>query len=470
MQITRLQIKNFLSISDVELIPGQVTQIVGGNNQGKSTILRALEVALKGSPDGSLVKRGEDAAEIVVEFDDLQVRRRIRADGKQDVTVKRGEFKADSPQSLLNTFLDGSAFNPLELLDPKSREEAILRAVELRVTPEDIAAALEGIGLEGVIPPVSYDQHGLKVVEQVHKYFYQRRAEANKAAKEREEVYRVKQKELPQPPAKDRDMRSDDEIRAAITGIQNEIASEHQKVAKLKELEARKEKAKEVIDARTEQLNELKTQLKTLEVQIANREELLKADHTAFLGLAAEAEAMKPDFSQIQHKNNEINSLAGVLKTRELGRYHERLVADVEGLRLQAEKAREFAARLDMAVQNLGDKFQEDLMKRCNFPVEGLVYQNGRFFLDGSSIDNLSTSASIRLAVALARKLGAKTKLICLDGAEALDETSYQLLSEQIKGDGYTYFITKVGEPFPSAGDSVVRMVEGRAVVAAQPA
>lgn len=109
-------------------------------------------------------------------------------------------------------------------------------------------------------------------------------------------------------------------------------------------------------------------------------------------------------------------------------------------------------------------------MKRCNFPVEGLVYQNGRFFLDGSSIDNLSTSASIRLAVALARKLGAKTKLICLDGAEALDETSYQLLSEQIKGDGYTYFITKVGEPFPSAGDSVVRMVEGRAVVAAQPA
>ncbi len=52
------------------------------------------------------------------------------------------------------------------------------------------------------------------------------------------------------------------------------------------------------------------------------------------------------------------------------------------------------------------------------------------------------------LAVSVARKLAKATKIICIDGAEALDPETWQALRTEIDADGFTYFVTKVGEAF----------------------
>jgi energy-coupling factor transporter ATP-binding protein EcfA2 len=269
MEVVKLQIKNFLSISDMLVKPGQINQIVGANNQGKTTVIKAIEFAVKGSSDGSLVKFGEESAEVIVELaDQTTIRRKLSSEGKQTVDVKKDGFKAPSPQAYLDALFEHSAFNPLDLLDPKRRNDAILASIEIKLDETRLRAELGVSDLP--MPPLDYTVHGLKVIDQAHKYFYQRRAEANK---------------------------------------------------------------------------------------------------------------------------------------------------------------------------------------------------DGGFTVDGTPVDNLSSSKVLRLAVGVARKLAKKTKLICIDGAEALDNQNFAALHQEIENDGFTYFITKVGSPFAGGpNDTVIPMENGNYV------
>jgi len=103
-------------------------------------------------------------------------------------------------------------------------------------------------------------------------------------------------------------------------------------------------------------------------------------------------------------------------------------------------------------------------MNRAKLPIEGLTYKDENFYLDGSTIENLSSSKAMKLAVAIARTLAGPTKLICIDGAELLDDETYEALRNEIDNDGFTYFITKVGEAFDHPADKVVTMKQGQAV------
>jgi hypothetical protein len=101
-------------------------------------------------------------------------------------------------------------------------------------------------------------------------------------------------------------------------------------------------------------------------------------------------------------------------------------------------------------------------MQKAELPVTGLEFKDGEFYLDGSSIDNLSSSKLLKLSIAIARNLAGKAKIICIDGAELLDETTYAEFRKEIDNDGYTYFITRVGKPFSnSQTDTVVEMEKG---------
>ncbi len=57
-----------------------------------------------------------------------------------------------------------------------------------------------------------------------------------------------------------------------------------------------------------------------------------------------------------------------------------------------------------------------------------------------------------------------RTKLICIDGAELLDSDAYESFRKEIEGDGYTYFLTKVGDAYPYPNDKVLKMDKGQVV------
>lgn len=509
MQILSLRIKNFLSIADVEIRPGQVTQIVGKNKQGKTTILKAVEGCIRGFPDQSVVKHGEDSAEVIVELSDgTNIRRKINSEGRQSVEVKRDGAKFTAPQSVLDVLFDHSSFNPLELLDPKKRNEAILKAINIEVTKEGLAGTL-GVDAS-MLPPLDYKEHGLKVIEAAHKYFYQRRAEANKVALDLRNRFLTYKKDLPKIPTEpelnkmsaqvrrneisvaiaqenvsvqqinnkisarailiEKETKYETELAAIESTIKNqEIFKNEIEIGRRTELEQAerdfKAKCSEIEIRRDKQKSDTETatanqsgRLESGRKALADlRSEIPDIDKLTALHHEQKKQELKTELQSLDLSDKEWETIEAIKKQHGM-------VATIEG---ECRGADTFADKLDKIVTHLHGPMREALMAEAELPVSGLEYKGGEFFLNGSSVDNLSGAEALGLAVGVARKLAKKSKVICIDGAEALDDESYKALREQIDGDGFTYFITKVGAPFESqmgGEDQVLTMEQGQVI------
>ncbi len=467
MNIVSLRIKNFLSISDVEIIPGKINQIVGANNQGKTSILKAIEFAIKGSADGSIVKFGEDAAEVVVELSDsTNIKRRINSEGKQTVKVSKEGFAAQSPQSLLDGLFENSSFNPLDLLDPKKRSDAILNSIDIKVDEAMLTDELkESEFVKIPMPPLDYTQHGLKVIDQAYKYFYQRRAEANKDAADKKKRYETYVADLPTdnvPQQTREQIQAElDEVKAKKDYAEDELVAIVQTHVKNNEAKARADKYIQAVTDIEKQIETLKNQMATLE---ARRLEGQKFVDSA-LSEVAEAlvddrpyrekcSALAVELEQVKAKFSQVDKYESVQKQKGM----------VENMKADWDKAQSVADGLSKKVEALGGPVKKKLMASAEMPVDGLEYKDGSFLVDGVLVDNLSSSKAIKLAIGVARKLAKKTKIICLDGAEALDEQSWLSFKAEIQDDGFVYFVTKVGAAF-DGGDKVISMDNG---VAAQ--
>ncbi len=460
--IVKLTIKNFLSIADVEIKPGKVNQIVGANNQGKTTVLKALEFLTNGATDGSLVKFGEDAAEVIVELSDgASIRRRINSAGKQTVEVKKDGFKSQAPQAYLEELFAASAFNPLQLLDSKGRAEAILKSVDIKVTQDQLAKEL-GVQKEE-LPPLDYDQHGLKVIDQCYKYYYARRAEANKDAKDKQKRWETYRNDLPAD--QDADLGARSETLAAIESNKKWQSDTEKQLAVLDLKYAELEKA-------TKRVSSYEGELLNIDQQIVLKQnELDDLARRRERGLNIIAEARKdlptdlPDKTKLQTELTacftrlaDLNTQVAKHDAKDAIFKQHSMVAE---LQTEFDKSSEFAKLLDVMVELLSKDIKKKVMDGAEMPIEGLEYSDGEFKIKGVPVDNLSSSHALKLAMGVARKLAKKTKLICIDGAEMLDAETYKSLRSEIESDDYTYFLTKVDEPFNEPKDSVFKMENG---------
>lgn len=106
----------------------------------------------------------------------------------------------------------------------------------------------------------------------------------------------------------------------------------------------------------------------------------------------------------------------------------------------------ETARHLDQCVKIARTKPAE-LLKEIKLPVEGMgINEQMQITIDEMPIRNLSTSRQIRLAVDIARATSGPLKMICIDRFESLSPTRQKLFFDEIKGDGYQYFICVVGD------------------------
>lgn len=461
MRITSLKIKNFLSLADVEIKPGKITQIAGGNNQGKTSILKALEFAVLGSNDPSLVKLGEDQAEVLVELSDTtSIRRRLNSEGRQSVEVKREGMKAQAPQAFLGALFDQSSFNPLDLLDPKGRTETILKCLDIKLTPEKLAEELHMTIDE--LPLVDWEQHGLKVIDAVHRYMYQRRAEANKVLAEKTKRYQTYRDDLPEAP-KPPDL-SREELMAKREECQKNITSAESSISHIKGQLAKEDEKRERVRRCEEEIQQIE---KTIAAAQARKEVAEKFLAQAKSELCDAFESDEHYRKEVEINRQEIQKIELALKDWQSFEALESQRKMVHDMEKEVKEAQKLSVELDRRVTELHSPIPQRIMSSAEMPVKGLDYVDGDFYVDGVRVDNLSTSAAMKLAIALARKLAKKTRIICIDGAEQLDEENYDAFCQEIKDDGFTYFITKVGAPFNSISsleDQKLIMKEGSVI------
>jgi hypothetical protein len=223
------------------------------------------------------------------------------------------------------------------------------------------------------------------------------------------------------------------------------------------------------INQKVKDLNDVKERCLRCEKEIADTLNNLKQHRQTLLQKAVDMKQETVIGESFQPRLDEINQAklaiaADKVKNAALRTWTQQR-SGVFAQQKRAEEAQEFASKLDETIDSIR-VLRSGILNRGTMPVQGLSYVDGKFLFEGFPVENLSTSQAMKLACGLARALAKKTKVICLDGAEALDEVSYSMLKTEIEGDGYNYFITKVGEPFKTAtDDAVVEMSNGDARV-----
>jgi hypothetical protein len=122
----------------------------------------------------------------------------------------------------------------------------------------------------------------------------------------------------------------------------------------------------------------------------------------------------------------------------------------VDNARKMLKSAQEDAAALDKSVKALADDAPAALLAAAD-GIRGLTIDGDDIYLDGVSLDQLSGQERLFFAVEVARRLNAKSKLICVDGLEALDRKHREAFIARATEGGYQLIATRViedgGEP-----------------------
>lgn len=136
-KIVSLHAENVKRLKAVHIEPnGNLVQIRGRNEQGKTSVLDSIWIALGGA--GAFpavpVREGTEQAVVHLELDDLRITRKISASGRTTLKVEGADGeKFSSPQGLLDKLVAGLSFDPLAFsrLEKRKRLETLQKLVGL---------------------------------------------------------------------------------------------------------------------------------------------------------------------------------------------------------------------------------------------------------------------------------------------------------------------------------------------------
>lgn len=499
MKIVRLELKNVLGIKELQLNPGQVNIISGGNQKGKTSILEAIEKVVRNTERRPrLVRDGSDEAILYIELDDgTAIDRRIPVIGSPRVTITKDGARVSKPESTLRALVgqDGDlVFNPVDFLAKKDKEqtEILLSLIPMRITQSDLQEWF------GEVPEVNLNQHAIDVLSYLaEKHFYDRRAIANAAVKDCNNEIAALWEQLP-------DNYDGDHWRNVNIGELWKAAQEAQKVINYR-AEAQRlidgqdeavkavqnrfsvevNEAKEYAQFRIQKLKDgveeekqaIKVEISSIEEQIRQLEHqriMLQKDLESFdEKTSLRVETIEKETAQkltdiLTREQAEIENVQGRV-AKAIQYLAENPAVEVDKLQAKAEEAEQMkgfiplfdnmkrlerdlsdkvalAERLDQCVAIARQKPAE-LLQEIELPVAGLgIDDKMQITVNGLPIRNLSTSQQIKLALDVARATAGTLKLICVDRWESLDPEQRKLFLQEIEGDGFQYFISQVTE------------------------
>lgn len=506
-KIARIEIRKYRGIEALDVdVDAHGLIAEGGNARGKTTILRALRAALCAQDIGpDAIRHGHDRAEILVDLDDLTVRRVI-GPKKSSVSISQGDKVIATKQAYLTELLGTAPLDPLDLYlaKPKERRAKILSVLPISVSLADLRKFAPDL-------PMDFDVsgHGLEVLESARKRYYDLRTEANRAAADAKEAVSAAKKAAANAPeddgvnvpgcvlAVDEATRALESLRAQerdAAAANTRTATTREKITRLradantlvdgprrspdtgKEIARRVDAQKAVIARALAEVQRLEAELATMREQHTHQlNELspLLAERKAFddeLARAASREAeatrLRDQASELESAIASVNSpptaeeiaagektladardVADKAKAVESGRLARAKAVDATTALLQADAR---ADELDATVKRLSTEAPAALLSAAG-AIPGLSLDGDEVMLDGKRLDALSGAEQLDLAIEIARRANAKTKILIVDGLERLEpEALDRFVSRATAGD-YQLIATRV-----SKGDLVI--------------
>lgn len=171
MQISRLEISNFVGISELKIDLGKVNSLSGRCGAGKTSVIEAIEKGFSNKNQRvEVVRHGASNATIFIKTDTgLEIDRRIRSTKSDYLRVRKSGEAVPSTEKYLKQFLSGEIFRPLEFCSKSPNEQAkiILNLLEIPWSLDDISTWF------GEIPDeINYDEHILQVIHQIVGHYF----------------------------------------------------------------------------------------------------------------------------------------------------------------------------------------------------------------------------------------------------------------------------------------------------------
>jgi hypothetical protein len=502
-KITGLEIVNYRGIAALKVPVSELGLLArGGNKRGKSTILRAIGAALHAQDIGAdAIRIGTDRAEILLNMDDISVRRVI-GPKKSTLSISKGPAHTAanviaSKQADLMNMLGTVALDPLKIfLAPrKERRAKILEVLPITTTLDELRRFAPDL-------PDDFDTngHGLEVLERAKKRYYDARTDANRAVATakaaKDEAFKLAAVAPPDEPIN---------VAGALLSVEEAKAAEAALVTRAREAAAAKERTAATqlkINALRERVVVLSnstpgpdaatlegahTEFSAAHRHVRELEIALVAARAAFetkradlaslidaerawgavvelstslreqadaLASAIESVAVAPDQADFAAARTHIND-ADIALTHarqiEAGRLLRAKALDAKHAHKAAEDR---AAALDVTVKALTNDAPAELLSTAN-SIPGLTLDGDDVLLEGKRLDGLCGEEQLELAVEIARRANAKSGILVVDKLEALDPTYLERFLRAATAGGYQLIATRVSE-----GDLKIEAIE----------
>lgn len=439
-KIVLVEYQNVLGLTEAKIEPGLVTLAEGGNGAGKSALIDGLLAAFSAKGiEGEVVTQGADKGRVLVKLSDGHtIRASFTPDGKRKVSVLTpdGDEKR-APQGWLDDLFGTSIINPVHFIElsPAEQRKVLLSALPIKVTQEDLQEWF------GEAVPVDTDKHGLEVLSEIEKLYYERRKTANTQVKSLKSELEVVGKDIPEGfDAAEWESVDTGSLTQQLQDIGRIEAEKRQMLAdadrivrQADEWNVAAQQKRTKADGITAEIARLQALHADLLAQATEHEEGAAAEQERAEQVRAEAEAIEvPDKTLIEEKLAAYSQAQRVLQQ----------IQNRDRLTFEIEMAEAAAANLDKQVE-LARQKPKELQAQSQFPVDGLEITEDNILVNGLSIESLSSGEKLKLGVAIAKAMTGELGFICVDGAEVLDDENLQWLMAQAD-ESHQFIITKV--------------------------
>ncbi len=384
MKIIELQSENVKRLKAVRIKPdGNVVILNGNNEQGKSSVLDSIEMALRGKKfiPGEPLRQGERKGHTILDLGDIKVTRTYTKGGGGTLRVENKDgLSFPSPQKVLDKLLASVSFDPLEFtrLDAKKQLKVI----------QDLA---------GVDFTSLNEERAL---------LYSNRTEVNRDLKRIEALVQAY-------------------VAPEIT-IPDEMPSSADLVQKINDAQDHNRKRTDFERQHAEKIEEVK---------------VLKAR----LAEAEEAEQQMEKYLSNMDGLKEVDSLQEELSnleaTQSAFRDHKDHIRNLDEEKAIARKANTLTNKIEDI-----DEQKEKALKEANLPVDGLELREEGVYLNGLPFDQASGAVKIKTSVALGIKMNPKLKVLIIRDGSLLDANSLATIKIMADENDAQLWIERVGK------------------------
>lgn len=402
LKILEFRAENVKRLKVVHITPdGNMIVLGGKNEQGKTSVLDAIMMALGGKKAVPVkpIREGEKFGEVFLDLGAFKVTRKFYADGESTITVEGSEgYKLSSPQAILDALVGSISFDPLEFYHMDGAKQA--------KTIQEVA----GIDLSDLIAE--------------RESVFNTRTVRNRDLKAAEIALKgsTKPENAPESPV-------------SLDDIQNRIAGAQAYEGEVEHLKTRIHDGSDII--------------LDLEEEIAKKQAKLDSAKETMKKVQA-------DLKELKKNPPDMEALA--LEHREAREANQRYTQMVDYLaeKVQFEKLAAETAGYTKRLSEI-DTERAKIIKEAKLPISGLSIDEEGVKFEGIPFSQCSSAQALKVSVALALAMNTKLKVLLIRDGSLLDTDNLKMIAEMAAAADAQIWMERVGT---DAATSVI-LVDG---------